>query len=382
MNISAFTKCSACGACDNICPKQAITIDKESIFYKPSIDPALCIDCGLCVAVCPVNQSFEPMLPISAHAGWHKEGDIVRNSSSGGAFYGLAQHILKEGGVVFGAAYAKDHKSVEFVSTDDVPLQMLQKSKYVESLVGSAFQRVKAELEKGRRVLFCGTPCQVAGLKLFLRKDHELLLTCDFACGGLPSHKIYQHYLQELELKYHASVKSIDFRPKTYGWKRYAVWATFENGKVYDRLGVEDPYLRSFLYGKCTVRDYCLECKFSNHHLSDITIADFWMHHQLSALEHENGISLILCNTEKGEKAIDSIKEQFVFESHDAAKVSYNHKETTTSAQDREKRIAFLKFYEENGLSSACKRFFHNSLKNKIRNRMSMMIHRRSRGRK
>ncbi|MBO5042299.1 MAG: Coenzyme F420 hydrogenase/dehydrogenase, beta subunit C-terminal domain [Clostridia bacterium] len=380
MNISSFEKCANCGACYSICPKAAISIHRNALFYEPKIDTELCIDCGACVKVCPVNQEITGVSPISACAGWHKEEDVVLNSSSGGAFYSLSKEILAQGGIVFGAAYAEDCKTVEFVSTDDVSLKMLQKSKYVESLVGTAFQRVKAELEKGRIVLFCGTPCQVAGLKLFLRKDYEMLLTCDFACGGLPSHKIYQNYLRELELKYHASVKSIDFRPKTYGWKQHAMWATFENGKVYDRLGAEDPYLKSFLFGKLTVRDYCLECKFSDRHLSDITIADFWMHHKLSALEHEDGISLILCNTEKGEKAVNGIKEQFVFENLDVAKVSYNHKETKTSAQDKAKRIDFLKIYEENDLSTACKRFFHSSLKNKIRNRISMIIHRRSRG--
>jgi coenzyme F420-reducing hydrogenase beta subunit len=186
-------------------------------------------------------------------------------------------------------------------------------------MVGFSFKKIKLELEKGRKVLFCGTPCQVAGLSQFLGKTYDNLITCDFACGGLPSHAIYQDYISSLENKYHSTIAKVDFRPKTHGWKRYAVLVSFKNGKVYNRLGVEDEYLKSFLYGKYTVRDYCLDCKFSDCHVSDITIADFWLHNKLSELNNENGISLVLCNSEKGKQMLESVNDSFLFSSLDVS---------------------------------------------------------------
>lgn len=379
MNISLFKNCAFCGACYHSCPKKAISINKNTLFYSFTVDQELCIECGACVAVCPVNGDFSCTSPISALAGWHKDDYVVQSSSSGGAFYTLAKKVLDEDGIVFGAAYSDNFKTVVFRSTDEIPLERLQKSKYVESLVEDSFFYVENELRNGRKVLFCGTPCQVAGLKCYLKKDYEHLLTCDFACGGVPSHKIYDEYLQTLENKYNSAIKQVDFRPKTFGWKRYAMLIDFQNGKRYSKLAVEDAYLKSFLYGKYTVRDYCLKCKFSDHHFSDITIADFWMHKQYSNLTNDNGISLILCNTEKGQNAAQDMKNCFVFQKLDVSQVSYNHKKTQTTEQKQENRKAFLKMCEESGFLYTFNQFFSNSIKDKIKILISKTFHRRLR---
>ena len=221
MNISEFQKCSNCGACYNVCPKEAIFVQEDGLFYLPTVDTDRCVQCSLCVKVCPVNQDFEGNSPLEAYAGWSKDDRVVLNSSSGGVFYELAQIVLAKEGVVFAAAYTEDHKAVCFTSSDETPLRYMMKSKYVESLVGFSFKHIKAELEANRSVLFCGTPCQVAGLQHFLGKEYDNLLTCDFACGGLPSHRIYREYLHALENKYYSAVQNVDFRPKTHGWKRY-----------------------------------------------------------------------------------------------------------------------------------------------------------------
>lgn len=380
MNISDFKQCSNCGACYNACPKNAISVNKKGLFYSPEVNAELCIDCGLCAKICPVKGSFENKMPKYAYGGWHKNEQIVLNSSSGGVFSGIAKKSIEEGGAVFGAAYADDYKSVIFSSADEEILPKLLRSKYVESQVELSFRKVKVELEKGRKVLFCGTPCQVAGLCRFLGKDYDNLITCDFACGGLPSHHIYQEYLASLEKKYHSSVTSVDFRPKTHGWKRYAVQICFENGKVYNRLGVEDAYLKSFLYGKCTVRDYCLECKFSDCHTSDITIADFWLHEKLSSLKNENGISLILCNSERGKDVIDSVREQFWLTDLDVESASYNHKKTEMSEGEIRKRENFLKLCCEKDFYTAFETIFPCSIKTKLKNRIARIIYRKKRG--
>ena len=380
MNISDYQVCSNCGACYNICPHQAITLDKQSTFYTPVVDAAKCVQCGLCYERCPVNNDLMPLVPGSAWAGWHKDRKVVSGSSSGGAFHGFARSVLDEGGVVFGAVYSDDCREVIFASSDEVGFEKMQKSKYVESLPGMCFSRIKKELSGGRKVLFCGTPCQVAGLKAFLGREWEQLITCDFACGGLPSHKIYQDYLSGLERKYKSEAVSVDFRPKTHGWKLYAVLVKFRNKKVYNRLGREDPYLHSFLYGKCTVRDACLECKFSDNHQSDLTIADFWLHDRLSGLENREGISLILCNTEKGSALIRKIKSQYMLEEMPVSDVAYNNKKTVASPEERQSHDAVVAHFEENGFLSAYRKQYPFSLKDAVKNHMRR-IARKTRGR-
>ena len=367
MNIADFNKCSNCGACYNICPKGAISVNSAGVFYDPKVNPELCVECGLCAKVCPVNTHFEKKVPIYACAGWHNDEKIVLNSSSGGMFWGLAQQIISEGGVVFGAVYSDDCKTVEFASSDDVPLYKMQKSKYVESTIGNAFRKIKREIEAGRKVLFCGTPCQAAGIAQFLGKSYDNLIICDFACGGLPSHQMYQKHLNGLEKKYRSEVQAVDFRPKTHGWKRYAIRIDFKNGKVYNRLGIEDDYLKSFLNGRYSVRDYCLECKFSDCHTADITIADFWRHDKLSALQNKDGISLILCNSEKGMRTIESLGNQFLFSKLDVEKAAYNYKKTDTSDIKLKKHADFLALYQETDLQTASRRFVPISFAKKIR---------------
>ena len=180
-----------------------------------------------------------------------------------------------------------------------------------------------------------------------------------------------------MEKRYKSTVVSVDFRPKTHGWKRYATKMCFGNGRVYNRLGVEDEYLRSFLYGKYTVRDYCLECKFSNCHTSDITIADFWLHSKLSSLENEDGISLILCNSNKGKMAIESIGDVMEFSDLDVTAASYNNKETKTSENGAKKHEDFLTLCKEKGLRVASYKFIPLPLTQKIKYRISSLIHRR-----
>lgn len=367
MNILDLQQCSNCGACYNICPKGAISVNEDGVFYTPTVDCNLCIDCSLCARVCPVNQKLEGYQPIYACAGWHKDNGVVLDSSSGGVFYGIAQNILSEGGVVFAAVYSDDYKTVRFASSDEMPLDKMLKSKYVESLVGLSFQKIKKELETGRPVLFCGTPCQVAGLHSYLGTVYDHLIMCDFACGGLPSHTIYREYISEVENKYHSTAQYVDFRPKTHGWKRYALQIKFENGKEYLRLGTEDPYLRSFLYGKYTVRDYCMDCKFPECHVSDITIADFWLHEKLSSLKNEDGISLILCNTPKGKQVIDHLCDQYLISELDVKKASYNNC-VQVSEQKKANRAAFLRRYEEKGFMSAYRKFLPSSFEQNARN--------------
>ena len=305
MNISTFHDCANCGACHNICPTGAITVKEDGLFYTPAVDEKLCIDCERCVHVCPVNHDLSPSGILDAYAAVNKDQKVVAASSSGGAFSAIAEWMLKQGGTVFSAAFSEDYRKVKMISSDTLSLERLRRSKYVESLVGDCFERIREQLSHGDKVLFCGTPCQVAGLKRFLDKDDDGLLTCDFLCGGLPSHLLYNEYIDHLETKYRSRVRDVNFRPKSYGWREYALKIVFENGKTLLKQASLDPYFSAFLRGKLSVRDYCLRCKFPSCRQSDIVLGDCWPYSRITQKQDDDtGISIMIANSEKGKKVL------------------------------------------------------------------------------
>ena len=357
-NISEFTKCANCGACYNICPRGAIIVEKDKLFYELKVDTEKCIDCGLCKKVCPVNNEQDKIYPLNAYAAYNRDYQKIKQSSSGGVFIALAEYILSLGGVVYGAAYGKNCKEVVIKSTDEVHLTGLLRSKYVESSVGQAFQTIKVQLESGRQVLFCGAPCQVAGLKKFLHKEYENLLTCDFSCGGMPSHKFYQEYLDYLSAhKFKAEIESVNFRPKLYGWKTYAIEIKAKNKKAYRSFAMADPYFYAFIGEHISVRDYCYDCKFADNHASDIILADFWLVKKISAVKDDNnGLSLVISNTQKGEKALQNIDKQLMRTILDLDKASYNLVRKSYNTDFIEQRKEFLKDCENNGFIKTAKK--------------------------
>lgn len=354
-SISCFNSCVNCGACINTCPMDAISVDKDNLFFELAVDEDKCIHCGKCIKVCPEN-AFKPHLSLrEAYGGWSKDIDIVQSSSSGGAFSVIANYILKNNGIVYGAAFSDDRKQVVFRSTKEVSLDELRRSKYVESQTQYTFRQIKSDLEAGIKVLFCGSPCQVAGLKRYLNDDYENLLTCDFACGGMASHKIYEDYLVKLEKKYNSKIIDVNFRPKLYGWSLHAIKIDFLNGKAYKMIGEYDPYMYSFVYGRTSIRENCLDCKFRENHYGDIIIADFWKWDTISDLENnEKGISLIITNSQKGEEIINAIKPQMVIKKLDLQNASYNcNPILPISKETVAKREAFLRTYQKAGLKQA-----------------------------
>lgn len=353
MNISSFTKCANCGACMNICPVEVISVEESGLFYRPAVDEERCINCGKCAERCPVEHLAPASNVIGAYSAVHKDPSTVSKSSSGGAFSALAENVLKKNGVVYGAVFDESFKKIIFASTDEFDLESLRRSKYTESLVGGVFKEIKQNLEKGRDVLFCGTPCQAAGLRAFLDRDYDNLLICDFSCGGLPSHIIYSDYLDSLESKYGAKITNVNFRPKTYGWRRYSILVRFENGKEYLRLADRDPYFSAFLHNKLNVRDYCLNCGFAENHQSDIILADFWLTEKITGKsDNDTGISLILTNTKKGEEAVAAL-DQMTLTPLDTEKASYNLKPRELSTDSIEIRKAYLEGFGCSGAFAA-----------------------------
>lgn len=330
--ISIEKDCTGCMACMNCCPVGAITQETDRYgFIMPKIHEDRCIDCGLCQRVCPLGKA-EKTEPLRAYAMYHQSRQVVETSSSGGVFYALASLALKENGIVFGCCYNEKEKQACLSDTDHVPLERLLRSKYVESFVGYGFQRVKKELETGRQVVFCATPCQAAGLASYLGRPYENLLIVDFTCGAVTAGKCLRDHLEKLEKKLGAPLSSLNFRDKHYGWGQYCLTADFENGKRYRKTAMSDPYFFCFLRSSMQ-RFSCHGCRFADSHVSDVVLADFWKYKSFSVDGNDGGsedpksrrgISLALAMTQKGLEELKRAGERMHVEEVDKKAASYN----------------------------------------------------------
>lgn len=317
--ISDKTKCSGCHACAAVCPKQCISMEKDAEgFLYPVADTAYCIQCGLCVRACPI---LTPLMvqktekDITAYAAVNQNADVRLHSSSGGIFSLLAEHVIGQGGVVFGAAFDPDfqveHRCAETVEA----LAMFRGAKYVQSRIGNAYSQAEAFLKAGRKVLFTGTPCQIEGLFAYLQKDYENLLTQDIICHGVPSPLVWEKYIRYREEKTDSRTKRITFRHKKESWKRYSVCFEFENDTEYLLSASKDPYMNAFLKDLC-LRPSCYTCTFKKkYRLSDFTLADFWgIQHVLPDMDDDKGTSLVLVNSDVGRKVFGVLGDQMKYE--------------------------------------------------------------------
>ena len=224
-----LSSCVGCESCKNICPKNAITMVRDSEGFKyPHIDSALCIDCKLCETVCPVTvkSKSDNSYELQYYAAKNLDEKERLASSSGGVFSLLAKKILNEGGVVFGAVFSDSLEVSHESITDISEIDKLQGSKYIQSNINGSYKEALAYLKEWKKVLYSGTPCQIAGLKAFLRKDYENLITVDIICHGVPSSSVFAKYFAEI---IEPSIKGIEggieilFRDKSYGWRNFSM---------------------------------------------------------------------------------------------------------------------------------------------------------------
>lgn len=322
--------CTGCGGCENVCPVSAITMTpNDEGFIFPKVDPNKCIKCEKCVKVCPaLNVKYENASEPEVYAV-RANDEIRKGSSSGGMFTLLAENVLKNGGVVYGAAFDEKmqlrHIPVE--SPEDLP--RLRGSKYVQSDTGSIFRDVKQKLEAGRSALFAGTPCQIAGLNSFLGKKYEGLTTVDVLCHGVPSQFELDKYIAELRRKLKISdnikVSDIRFRDKKFGWSCEHIAVDFENGQKYKSDISKDVYVKMF-FRNLGLRKSCSNCPFANYpRQGDISIGDFWGISKLDKTQNDGkGTSLVLVNSPKGaEQFAASINDTVIYKkmTFDPAKI-------------------------------------------------------------
>ncbi len=294
-------------ACVPVCPVNCITVavDEEGFEY-PVRDAARCTNCGKCTAVCPVVNKPEAIptegFP-AAYAAWSRDAETRRNSSSGGVFPELAKRVLSDGGVVFGAAFSDDFHTVHHIKMEDPgDLPRLQGSKYVQSSTVGVFPQVKELLASGRKVLFSGTPCQVAGLRNFIGDDAEGLTTCDLVCHGVPSPGVFARYMEEQEKKYEAKTRGYSFRHKKTGWNFMEVDQVFSEGRSYHSMDWADPFMHGFLKN-ILLRPVCYRCPFYPvPRIADLTLADYWsVATKYPKYDDDKGTSLVLIHSKKGD---------------------------------------------------------------------------------
>lgn len=302
--------CCGCTACASICSHNAISMDVDSMGFKyPVVDDSKCVDCGLCEKVCAFNEDYDKSFNLTepfVYGVRHKDMNEVLTSRSGAAFIAISDWLLDNGGVVYGAGYTDHFRVVHKRATTKEMRNEFKGSKYVQSDLNNVFKLIKDDLKAGFKVLFSGTPCQVAGLVSFIgKKLRENLYLVDIVCHGVPAPNIWRDYLAYIEKKYNQTAIAVDFRDKTeLGWAAHKESFTFINGKVY-----KNTYTYLF-YEHIMFRPSCKKCYYTNlQRPSDITIADFWGWEKTDDMINidDKGLSLVFCNTNKGRKLYSRI---------------------------------------------------------------------------
>lgn len=316
INITEKKNCCGCTACESICAHNVITMQPDALgFLYPVVDAGKCVECGLCEEVCQFHDNYK------RHGNYdkpkvfalrYKDKKQLLRSQSGGAFYGIAQYIMENNGVIYGAAFDCTWRVIHQRSTNIEELEKLRMSKYVQSDMRGVFKQVKEDLRQGYTVLFSGTACQIAGLKAYMpQKLHNNLYCIDIICHGVPSPKIWEDYITFLEERYKSRIVKACFRDKRFGWHGAKESFTFESGKEIIRQTNNRLY-----FSGISMRESCASCKFTNlNRIGDITVGDFWGIPQNSPYEKDKkGLSLVLINSNKGEVLFNSTKDKFIVE--------------------------------------------------------------------
>ncbi|MDY0288722.1 MAG: Coenzyme F420 hydrogenase/dehydrogenase, beta subunit C-terminal domain [Sphaerochaeta sp.] len=302
--------CFGCTACEHICPVGCITLSPDDKgFLLPVVDESACIECGLCLGACPYlgdgyPRSSEETLALAAK---HRDSSTRMHSSSGGAFTAISDSLLEQGGVLYGAAYDEAMKVRHMRCISKAQRDALRGSKYVQSDLGQCYKEVEQDLKAGRRVLFTGTPCQVAGLRGYLGREYEQLLLVDLLCYGVPSPKVFADYVADIEGQEGKRLLGCSFRNKSKGWRAMLMHLDFGSKSIFLDASLSS-YYALFLKGTI-LRPCCYECPFcSFDRPGDMTIGDFWgIEDTMPEFEDEKGVSLILVNSPKGKVAFQAM---------------------------------------------------------------------------
>ena len=363
INLETFN-CTGCTACYNVCPHKAIKMVEDSEGFKfPQIDMEKCTNCGLCEKVCIpssgyVKQPFETL----AFGVKNKNLEERKQSQSGGAFYILAKHILSKGGVVYGSLIDEGFVVRHARASTEEETKAFRGSKYVQSDLGDIFQSVKQDVQSGTPVLFSGTPCQVAGLKAYLRKDYENLLLVDLICHGVPSPKVWADYIEWQQKRKKKLITQAEFRDRSLPWGKSAEALWFDKKKK-----KFDIYAKIF-YSRNAQRKSCYECLFANtERLSDITIGDFWgIENIKSEFRDDYGVSAVILNSETGKRIWKEVNEQVEYFQCKIEDLMFRNPQLYQSATRPVSMEIFWQDYNK-GFAFIAKKYGDNNLKGKLK---------------
>ena len=366
-------KCCGCTACENICPQRCIEMveDAEGFLY-PQIEKKRCISCNLCERVCPVqNKPNLSHIKLKTYVVRDKRKEILKNSTSGGVFTSVMEYILLQHGVVYGVIM-DDDRVIKHIRVDDISdpkLKMIPGSKYVKSEIRGIFQQVKCDLETSKVVCFSGTPCQVAGLKSFLRKDFENLITVDVVCRGNPSPLYWKKYVEYQEKRNNSRITEAKFRSKTYGYHSGSMRLTFENGKKYIGSVRVNLFLRAFFEDLCS-RPSCYDCAFKHaHRVSDLTIYDCWHAGELANLKDDDkGYTNVIIQSEKGGKLFNKIRQSLdVYETDTEKAIALDGIMVRNCVKWNDRRETFFDDLKQvDDLEQHCNKYFQISAKDHL----------------
>lgn len=377
--ICDWRECTLCMACVNSCPTEAIQVTvNEFGFEKLSIDNTKCVDCGLCSNVCNKREVVSHYSPLKCYAAQMKDFAALEKSASGGAFQSIAEIILKKGGICYGAEMLHGDNNFEVKHTRISNLSELNRilnSKYIPSLIGNTYQQAKKDLENGNLVLFSGTPCLILGLKAYLGKEYDNLLTVDLVCHGVTSTQIFNDYLKQIEKEKGITIVNYQFRDKDISWGTNYSYSYYNNSDSSKQIKIrhcpreESSYMAHYLRGNI-FRENCYSCSLSNsRRVSDFTLGDYWeievehpefVTRKRPSIVLRKGVSCVLANTDRAIKFIPDLKEKMVLYEVSLETIIRHNGNLKAPSKKGNGRDELLNTYKTNGYSPIEEQFQNN----------------------
>lgn len=374
--------CCGCGACAAKCPKACISMEADDFgFVRPVINADACVGCRACESACPALAKGAGDEALEVRWAKGKSGELLEASSSGGVFGLLARDVLADGGAVCGAAWADGCRRVEHVIVEDVAsLDHVMRSKYVQSSVDrEVYEGVRDAIRSGRRVLFAGTACQVAGIKRYLGKAGEsnLLLTVDVICHGVPAPRLWSDWIDYKNSLRGSSVCDVNMRSKTAGWLSFSAMYKYiaekdPSSSCESTIFNRDWYMKAFL-ANASLRSSCFMCPAKRGCGSDITLGDFWGFQGIHPeVDYSKGVSAVICNTEKGFTAFKGIMASVDCDDATIEQVLAGNPSLVKSVAPYEKRDEFMAdFASGMGIEGLMSKYdFKPSLKQRFRGKL------------